>query len=465
MTVADETRGGGNDPLDSIYAELLEASPARRAEIVVRLAGGHPSGLLELPSRDGSGAILDGIDLRTAGADGVASYRGADLRGAKLRQAILRGVDFRAAKLGEAALGGADLRRASLEEADLRDADLASADLRKAALGGANLRGALLEDANLRGASLRFADLRDAAFENADLRGADLWGANLEGTSLAGADLRGVVFREANLKGADLSAVKLRGSDLSRADCRGAKFDHADLRGAEVTGVVLKGASLRGAKLQGLDLSRCDIANVHLGGAWLQRTRIAQEQFGGAIGEELAGDFDEARKGYLALERAFIELGDPDAASWAYRRKRRMQKNEARRRSEEAWKARDWNRAIADAFDYSSDQFVEWVCDYGESIARILGAMAAVFLAFTLFYGLTGGVVRVTKVPKGDLRETTRDVSDLVMFSLMALTSGGPPAGLEPRNELIHLLTGVQALLGIALTGLLGFVAGNLVRR
>ncbi len=464
----DESAGAEAPPA-STYEELTGASPAERAEIVARLMAGQPEGRLILPAREGTAAVLDGIDLghprRDAGAASPATLRGAVLGGAKLRQANLRGVDLRGAQLAGASFGGSDLRRACLEEADLREADLASAILRKAALGAADLRGALLEDADLRGASLRFADLRDAAFENADLRRADLWGANLEGTSLAGADLRGVILREANLKGADLSSVRLNRADLGRADCSNAKFDLADLQGAEVSGVVLTRASLRGAKLQGLDFSRCEIANVHLGGAWLERTRFAVDQFGGAIGEELAGDYDEARKGYLALERAFAQLGDPDAASWAYRRKRRMQKAEAARRARDHWSAGKRQAATGAAFDAACDQLVEWLCDYGESIARILGAMVVVFVVFTLLYGLTGSVVRVTKLPTGEVRVPTRNPTDLVIFSLMALTAGNPPAGMEPLNEAVHLLTGIQALFGIALSGLLGFVAGNLVRR
>ena len=77
-------------------------------------------------------------------------------------------------------------RGANLRGADLRDANLGGADLRGANLGGANLGGADLRDANLGGADLGGADLRGA-----DLRGADLRGANLGGAYLRGADLGG----------------------------------------------------------------------------------------------------------------------------------------------------------------------------------------------------------------------------------------------------------------------------------
>ena len=58
------------------------------------------------------------------------------------------------------------------EKANLRGAELWDANLR-----GADLRDADLWDANLRGANLRDADLRGADLRDANLWDADLWGA------------------------------------------------------------------------------------------------------------------------------------------------------------------------------------------------------------------------------------------------------------------------------------------------
>lgn len=65
------------------------------------------------------------------------------------------------------------------------------ADLWGANLARANLRGANLREADLRGANLTGANLREANLARADLAGANLWGANLTRANLAGADLRG----------------------------------------------------------------------------------------------------------------------------------------------------------------------------------------------------------------------------------------------------------------------------------
>jgi uncharacterized protein YjbI with pentapeptide repeats len=463
------------------YERLATASPLERTELVLRLIEQHPQGRLELPARDGLQAVLDGADLSRSSLEGRmaqapvgAPWWDAERRGAGLRRADLRGaglslVNLQAADLAEsdlrqALLRGANLQGARLEEANLQGADLAGADLRGAVLSGSELGGAMLEDANLLGASLRFVHGAGAVFETANLQGADLWGARLEGAVLAGADLRNATLAEADLRGADLTGADLRGAALGQADLRGARLQGADLRGAILTRVNFEGAVLKDAKLQGMVLSDCNLTHVHVSGAAIDKSQFRREQLGDAIGEELAGRHEEARLGYLALERYFSDLGDPDAVSWAYRKRRRMQKRAA---WEKARAARDWRGAAAWYAKYTGDQLTEWLSDYGESAPRVLGCMLGVYLLFLLLYALTGSVVRVTYTPTGEVsRVPTQSLADLAVFTLFSMiTSSQPPAGLLPADEYARLLTGVQALLGMVLTGLLGFVLGNRMRR
>jgi uncharacterized protein YjbI with pentapeptide repeats len=465
-----------------VYERLATATQAERAEVVLRLIEGHPQGRLELPTRDGLQAVLDGLDLSQPALEGRqtpipagAPWWDADRRGAVLRRANLRGAglslanlqaaDLAESDLRQARLRGANLQGARLEEANLQGADLAGADLRGAVLGGADLGGAMLEDANLQGASLRFVHGPGAVLETANLQGADLWGARLEGAVLAGANLQKAVLAEADLRSADLAGADLRDAVLGQADLRGARLQGADLGGAILTRVNFEGAILKGAKLQGMDLSNCNLTRVHISGAALDNTQFRREQLGDAIGEELAGQYKEARLGYLALERHFSALGDSDAVSWAYRKRRRMQKRAAREEARVAWGRRDWRGAAAGYARYAGDQLTEWLSDYGESVPRVLRCMLVVYFLFLLLYGLTGSVVRIEHTPTGMSRVPTRSPADLAVFSLFSMiTSAQPPVGLLPADEYARLLTGIHALLGWTLTGLLGFVLGHRMR-
>ena len=92
--------------------------------------------------------------------------------------------------------------------------------------------------------------------------------------------------------------------------------------------------------------------------------------------------------------------------------------------------------------------------------------MGVVYVVFTAIYGATGSVMQVVHTSTGVKRIPSRAIMDWATFSLLAMsTSGNPATGLEPRNSGVHLLTGLQAFLGIALTGLLGYVVGNRIRR
>ena len=428
-----------------LYRRLASLAPAERTAEVLRLIAAHPDRRLELPPCDGQPATLNEIDLGAGGRDPL-DLRRSDLHGASLRLAKLRGV--------------------VLEEANLAETDLAGADLREAVLSGANLRNAMLEETDLCGAVVRFAHCQGAVLEGARLVRADLWGTDFEEAVLSGADLQGAILTEANLRGADLRGADLRDVTLKQANLEGANLQGADLRGATFGDANLNGAILRDAQLQGAVLTHCRIEHLHLADAWLERTRLRREQLGEAIGEEQAGEYELARRGYLALERNFNEIGDPDARSWAYRRKRRMQKREILRQARQAWAERRWGAALTACARFAGDQLAEWVCDYGESVPRVLASLLTVYVFFAFLYGVTGSVVRVETTPQGPARILTRRPLDLAIFSLLALTTSGTPAvGLLPRNEFVHLLTGMQALLGISLTGLLGFVVGNRIRR
>ncbi len=96
---------------------------------------------------------------------------------------------------------------------------------------------------------------------------------------------------------------------------------------------------------------------------------------------------------------------------------------------------------------------------------RVLGSLAVVYVVFTLIYILAGSVVREVEMAGEAVRMITRHPAKVAVFSLLVMTSGSPEGGLAPRGDPTLFLMGVQTFLGIALTGLLGFVLGNRIRR
>jgi len=313
------------------------------------------------------------------------------------------------------------------EGLDLSGKDLSGIDLS----GGVTLQGA-----NLQGANLRHANLQGANLRHAELQGAILWGADLQGASLWNTCFRGADLRSADFQGSTLAHTHLQGAHLCYSN-----FEKADLFGP--------GRNLEGAYFYSV---------------FLDDTRMRREQLGEEIGEEKAKRYGKAREAYLALKNNFAEIGRHNDAAWAYRKERRMEKLAAFQKAKQAWQEHDWKGALRRYAKVAGDQLVEWACDYGESVPRVLCSLLAIYVLFTLIYGLTWSVIRVHATPTAIIREPTRNLVDLARFSLGAMTTMDL-TGLEPRNGLVELLAGVEALLGIALTGLLGFVAGNRIRR
>ena len=479
----------------------------QRLEAAIAAHGG-PEGL-NLAGADLSNLNLHGMDLRgivlahwdeeseqmTAGNLQEANLIGANLQGAQLAYANLHRAKLASANLQGANLARANLHGVDLVSANLQGASLFFADLQGANLMGANLQGARLSDANLQGANLNEANLQEARLAGANLQGASLFFADLQGsTGLLSANLQGVGLRGANLQSVVLGKANLREVDLSGANLQRANLFGADLQGANLSGADLRGAILRGASLQEADLRfailrEVDLLDVREGGlrgiklyrAELGHTVLNREQLGRAIEEELPGEYRKARETYLALKRNFESLGDYEAASWSYIRERQMERAcsapwRARRfygkeqlgdtsvRKVPIYRPRVWWFFVRHTARWLSDWPVEWVCGYGERPWRTVATMLVVFAASVATYWATWGVMKVVRTPETTTLVPTRNLMDLVIFSLGALTTMAPK-GLEPRADWVQFIAGFEALLGIGLTGLLGFVLGNRIRR
>ena len=457
--------------------QTIAGPPAGEADLVVKLGSiGVPLGQAlasrNLASLKGGRAAIE-PETRAGAPTAIwwdAETRGLrlaghDLSGARLEGADLTGANLRGADLSRAVGRSADLTETVLEQSRLEGADFGGACFARTSAGEADFTEAMLEDAGFARAHLRYAVLDGALLDGADFTDADLWGARFGKVEADDAIFRAARCDEADFTDADLSRTDFTGASLKKAKLYRVKLRGAVLDGAILDGAQLDGADLENASLPRLNLLTCSLKHVRLAGAWLDNTRMRPEQLGGAVGEEVAREFHAARDAYVVLEQNFRSLGNGDGASWAFRKGRRMGKLHERETALHAWRGRSWRKAARHGVGWLSDAFVEWLCDYGESLGRVLRAFATLILLFATFYGVTRSIVRLSG-PHGDVRTVTENPLDLLAYSFInMLSTSAPDIGLRPASPVYYLLTSLQGAVGIVLIGLFGYVLGNRMRR
>jgi hypothetical protein len=303
-----------------------------------------------------------------------------------------------------------DFSTRNLERIDLAGAILSYCNFENSNLEYSILREALLFRANLNKASVKFSDLSDAIFLEADLREAEFWKANLSGTSFFGSNLENSKLLDANLDGTYFYRARMNNTELSAS------------------------------------------------------------QLGGSIGEERECMYGEAIEAYSRLKSNFESLGQYSDAGWAYRKERRMRKLWAKQQAIEALRRRRLWISIKYWLKWVSDWLVEILCDYGESTWRVIGWMAIlVFIIGPTLIPLLGGLSWPTinrdiffQLPTMWQRSAYIYIQYL-LYMLDTVTTANY-SDLEPRTDALRLVSGIMAMTGIFLVGLLGFVAGNRIR-
>jgi hypothetical protein len=211
----------------------------------------------------------------------------------------------------------------------------------------------------------------------------------------------------------------------------------------------------------------------------------------GLIGEKEAEQWFEAKEAYLALKNNWAQAGRYDDASWAYRKERRMEKatkalwrcrkyfgdqkpfpSSTRRllgylspgiyEGLPRWSPLVWWFWLKYTVKWLADWFVELLRDYGESIGLVLFWMVASLLGFAAYYWRVGGI-RLTDPASGS-QATATSFWHYLIYSAGAFTTT-VFARYQPTCDQVGLVTALQAIEGIFLVALLGFVAGSRIRR
>lgn len=293
-------------------------------------------------------------------------------------------------------------------------------DLSHRVLDGHSYREVDFGHINLSDASLQETILIDCNLTRANLRGADLTGANLTRANMKGVPLQNAVLFEADLPQACLEGAHLQGADLRKADLRQADLTEADLEGAKLQGAKLENANLTRAKLWGADLSGSVLDSV-----MLSHTILERDSLGPRLVQEEHKDYLKARYVYLALKNNFQQIGDYDAASWAYVRERTMERMTYRPRS------RKW----------LGSWLMGFFTGYGEEPLHAMRLVLASVVGFAVLYRLFGGIE--ANPPR------LLTFWDYLLYSFGAVSTM-PPEGLEATTALAKILTSAEGISGVA---------------
>jgi hypothetical protein len=330
---------------------------------------------------------------------------------------------------------------------------------------------------------------------NADLEGVVLDGLNLDGIKLGDyarrrgarlerASLVGTSLRSAALCFADFTGAKMRRADLTGADLAYAILDHADLRWAALVETDLYQASLLHTNLAQADLTHVDLYLARLDGTLFSRADLhppllqedseAHNRFLADLARRRGRPMDSispplarAREIYQALKTNWRAIGRPDDASWAYVRERRTERalhapwRAARFFGQELsskgsqWRFLAWpGFYLRHTIAWGLSWLADLTCGYGEFPWRAALVALAVLLLFPFLYRASGGI------------KVVHDTSplDYLIYSISAFTTFGFD-NYQAINWQAQLLTGIEALLGIALFALLMFTLGNRISR
>lgn len=290
--------------------------------------------LSETDLRDGKNVIRNKpggpIEEKRGAFKGNASFVGANLKHANLKDSVAINADFTGAQMENTNLRNTDFRSSGFSGANISNSDFTGADIRDCDMGRAVLTGVVMEQVEKSGADFALAvwDYKEDDQEMAEIeltldeliQKHTAWvataGRDGEQLDLSGKDLRrlkslsekrltalkavGAIFYGMNLQGvelqsASLSESDLRACDISHADMRGSNFrnallDHAVIHNTKLTPLVFKGSgedrkipcNFSGASLQHTDFRSSQMKEADFTGANLNHANFNECDLRGA---------------------------------------------------------------------------------------------------------------------------------------------------------------------------------------
>jgi len=312
-----------------------------------------------------------------------------------------------------------------------------------------------------------------------------LSGVVAERTIFVRNSFREAKFIGANLREANFFLANLTNADLRFSDLTNARLGYANLSGANLFGTRLIDANMRDVNLHGADLfravlsGRTELTRENIGESILQEDENEYREFikrniladsKNPLEHHLNDRFYKAVRIYETLRVHFEANGNTSDANWAYLKERRMKKKWNGALSSELWHQKDWKKSFVLRIRWIGDWFVELLCDYGESVSRVVGwLMALIFFIGPLSLSLSGRFdwndtnARIYYSLEDGLPRFLYSYFQYLLYTLDTITTANFSV-LRPVYDLTRLLSAVMASIGIILLGLLGFVTGNRIR-
>ena len=276
-----------------------------------------------------------------------------------LQGSWLNGADLRKARLENAVLVEVNLQEANLDEARLKNARLDKAELKNARLYKAQMQGAVLTEAQMQGAILAWAQMQRA----------ELIRTQMQGVMIAWAQMQGVELYRAQMQGAILEKTQMQGAVLIRTQMQGAVLTETQMQGAVLAETQMQGTILEKTQMQGVTMDRDFFSSFEerikkqIG----KKSNLTRVIFKGGLSEEKLYSIvaDTPKRGKLdSIVADFFDKDDADLPSDGERLREALMPHVGK--PESNIPPKDCDTGI-----YTEEDAEKWIAEYEKAMSKI----------------------------------------------------------------------------------------------
>jgi len=351
-----------------------------------------------------------------------------------------------------------------LQEKTIKDLDLSNFDFfqNQISFAGKQLESVIFSDnKTLKDVSFNKAVLIDCVFERSALDSCDFTSAEIKGTGAAKyASFKDAKIYKTKFRNAVIDVCDFRYADIIDCTLQGALIKYTDFYRTAFKGItVFQDAKIESSSLNYISFETfcitCDNLQKNEAGAslvqeneavyrdflgkWIRKDNVKNEM--SIIADGLASKYREAERIYRQLSALWEDKGHNKDAEWAYIQGKRME----RKRMLYESKTNKISNKIKAFFSFLMDL----ISGYGVSLSRVFISYMVLVALFGLIYNILTGINFGSSLVLS------------VAFTFGAMDAS-PYSAAAPIIEAISVL---QTGIGMLLTGFMGFIVANKVRK